>query len=220
MPERLESIQIGNDKIDRARCVKYIGLYMDEKLNWEHHVTETIKTMTKYFGIFNKIKHSISAKFARQIYFSFVYSHIKYAIEVYGACSENLMNKLQIIQNKLVKLLLKLDWRTSTKYLHKHLNILKVCDIYKVSLLEFVHACKYRETPPTFYTYFSTAQTSYRTRQQGHLRVVNTNKSIGDTRVQCHAARLWNAIDNETQNIETKETFKKNVSKMIIQSYN
>ena len=42
------------------------------------------------------------------------------------------MNKIQILQNKLMKMLLKLDRRISTNFPHKMLNICKVNDIYVV----------------------------------------------------------------------------------------
>ena len=42
------------------------------------------------------------------------------------------MNKIEILQNKLMKMLLKLDRRTSTNYLHNMLNISKVNDIMYV----------------------------------------------------------------------------------------
>ena len=42
------------------------------------------------------------------------------------------MNKIQILQIKLMKMLLKLDRQTSTNYLHKMLNICKVNDIHVV----------------------------------------------------------------------------------------
>ena len=51
------------------------------------------------------------------------------------------MAKLQILQNKLLKLLTKKDRRYSTNKLHIDLNILKVKHIYEMSVLTFVHGC-------------------------------------------------------------------------------
>ena len=60
----------------------------------------------KFFGIFNHVKHFVSKRIARQLYFSFIYSRINYGIEVYGSCADEHFSKLQVMQNKLLKLLL------------------------------------------------------------------------------------------------------------------
>ena len=56
------------------------------------------------------------------------------------------MAKLQILQNKCLKLLIKNDRCYSTNKLHIDLNILKVKHIYVMSVLKFVHGCV-RGTP-------------------------------------------------------------------------
>ena len=51
--------------------------------------------------MFNQSKDYVSAKLARQIYYSFVYSQMNYGIEDYGSCAKTSLEKLQILQNKL-----------------------------------------------------------------------------------------------------------------------
>ena len=62
-------------------------------------------TLVKYFGIFNQLKDYVSNQSARKLYYAFVYSNISYGIEVYGSCSDTSLDRLQDIQNKLLKLL-------------------------------------------------------------------------------------------------------------------
>ena len=60
------------------------------------------------------------------------------------------MNRIQILQNKLMKMLLKLDRRTSTNYLHEMLNICKANDIYVCCLLIFVDDALCGRCPDVF----------------------------------------------------------------------
>ena len=60
-------------------------------------------------------------------------------MEVYGSCSSTNIGKIQTMQNKLMKLLLRLRRMTPTNELHMHLNILKVTGIYKSNVLSFVN---------------------------------------------------------------------------------
>ena len=63
---------------------------------------------------FNHIEYKVTPKVARQIYYAFIFSRIQYEIEVYSSGSETHTNRLHVIQNKLLKLILWLDTLTAT----------------------------------------------------------------------------------------------------------
>ena len=69
------------------------------------------------------------------------FSKICHGIEMYRSLSEILNNRLQIVSNKLLKILFKLSPFHSTSQLHKELDILKVEDFYKSRVLNFVFLC-------------------------------------------------------------------------------
>ena len=64
----------------RVDTFQYLGVTVDETLNWNEHVDKLCKSLLKYFGIFNQIKHKIATKIARQIYYAFIYSRIKFVM--------------------------------------------------------------------------------------------------------------------------------------------
>ena len=111
-------------KIKRVNSFKYLGITLDETLNWSEHVSILYESLLKYFGIFNHVEYKVTPKMARQIYYPFIFSRIQYGIEVYSSCSETHINRLQVMQNKLLKLFLKLDGLTATNILHKEINVL------------------------------------------------------------------------------------------------
>ena len=106
----------------RVKSFKYLGLTLDKTLNWNEHVNELCKSLIKYFVIFNHIKYKITPVVMRQLYYAFIYSMIKYGIELYGSSSASNMNKVQVIQNKLLKMVLKLDTLMPTNDLHKNIT--------------------------------------------------------------------------------------------------
>ena len=114
--------------IKRATEMKYLLLVLDEKLNYNEHVQSICYSLLKCFGIFSHIKHKVYKKTARQLYFAFVFSRIKYGIEMHGNCSERNVNQIKTMQKKLLKLLLQLDRLTPTNMLLTNLNILKIND--------------------------------------------------------------------------------------------
>ena len=76
-------IKVGEESISRVPSTKYVGLTLDETLNWDAHITELSNSLIKYFGVFYNIRHLINKKLARTIYFACIYSRIKYGIEIY-----------------------------------------------------------------------------------------------------------------------------------------
>ena len=65
------------------------------------------------------------------------------------------LSKLQVMQNKLLKLLLKLDYRTSTNLLHHNMTLLKIADFHTVNILSFVNECRAGRYSDIFKNYFT-----------------------------------------------------------------
>ena len=165
------TIQTEFMSIDRVPFFKYLGVTLDETFTWSNDIDDIGKSLVKYFGIFNQIKNKVTSTLSRDLYFAFVYSKIKYAIEVYGNCSSTNLNKIQILQNKLMKMLLKLDRRTSTNYLHKMLNICKVNDIYVCCLSNFINDVLCGNCPDVFKNYFAFRRNVYDVRRKGQVKI-------------------------------------------------
>ena len=127
-------METDNMPIKRVQMVQYLGIIVDENLYWNTHVDYVCMSLVEFFGIFNHVKHFVSKRIAGQLYFSFIYSRINYGIEAYGSCADEHLSKLQVMQNKLLKLLLKIDYRTSTSLLHYNMALLKFADIHTVNI--------------------------------------------------------------------------------------
>ena len=121
IPRNFTCIQTEVMQINRVESVQYLGMLLDEKLYWHEHVYKICASLVKNFGIFNHIKNFVSKRIARQLYFALIYSRIQYGIETFVTFAKETLAKVQIMQNKLLKLLLKWDRRTPTDLVHYHL---------------------------------------------------------------------------------------------------
>ena len=171
IPENFDCINTTFITLNRVKCVQYLGLMIDENLYWHMHVEHVYNSLMKYFGIFNHVKTIISKNIARQLYFAFIHSRIKYGIEVFEDCANEYLQKLQVIQNKLLTLLLNFDRRTSTNELHQQLSLLNVVDIRNVNLLSFVNECRSGRYPTLFSNYYHAREAGYDLRQKDRLHV-------------------------------------------------
>ena len=192
IPENVDCIHTTFITLNRVKCVQYLGLMIDENLYWYMHVEHVYDYLVKHFGIFNHVKTIISKKIARQLYFAFIHSRIKYGIEVFGDCANEYLQKLQVIHNKLLKLLLHFDRRTSINELHQKVSLLKVVDIHNVNLLAFVIECRSGRCPTLFSNYYHVREAGYDLRQKERLHVPMARTDIGQSSCKIKGARLWN----------------------------
>ena len=100
-----------------------------------------------------------------------VYSQIIYGIVLYGVCRSSLLNKVQVLQNKLIKVLYKLPYRTDTDALHSNLDILKFKDICKYQIQKFVYESVNKTCITQFHNYYKNTHNEHNmdTRQENLL---------------------------------------------------
>lgn len=220
VPKNFQLLETDAMPIARVNSIKYLGVVLDEKLNWHEHIKYVCNSILPFFGIFNYVKLYVKRNTARQIYFAFIYSRIRYAIEIFGSCSDELLSKLQTMQNKLLKLLFNLDHYTPTDFLHKQLTLLKVKDIYITNLMSFVNECRAKRCSPIFHNYFSLRVTNHRTRSQGRLKVPKSRTDLGKSRCDAKGARTWNKYYRVANDNLYKKSFRKRLIEYFIKKYN
>ena len=87
-----------NMVINRVDAVKYLGITIDEKLTCNTHVEYVSNSLREFFGIIKQLRHKVTTNTLRQLYHAFIYSKIKYGLEVYGNAFSRNIYKLQVMQ--------------------------------------------------------------------------------------------------------------------------
>lgn len=212
---------MGNYTVERAESAKYLGVTLDEYLNWEAHIDLLKTQITKTLNAFKIIKNYIPTENKIQLYYAYIYSRIKYGIEVYGRANTLQMHKLQVKQNRCLKTLFNKDFLTPTKAMHKELQVLMIPDIEKLHILKFVHLQRNNMTPDVFYNLFIPNHTvhGHNTRQTCNLHLHRTHNAYGKKTTKFYGAQLWNSIPAQLRMIESNGTFGKHIKKSLLDSY-
>ena len=143
------------------------------------------------------------------IYYAFIYSRIQYCIEAYGSCAKESLSKLQIMQNKLLKSLLKWDRRTPTNLVHQRLSILKIDDVYIAKVLSFVNECRSCRVPKMLVNYYKFRETGLNLRNRSSLDIPWARTDLGLSRCDIKGARLWNNHLQTSSQLLYKNNFHK-----------
>ena len=148
-----------------------------------------------------------------------IYSQIKYGLIIYGFTTKSNINKLQTLQNKLLKVLTFKDRRYPTNDIHSQLKILKIEDIFYQEKVSFVHNFINDKLPPTFQNYFTEfAQVhNIETRNKNHNLIIPRHKTnIGASTIKINGAKMWNDLDANIKQILNIKIFRKNIKEKIL----
>ena len=206
-------LSFGENTIKREMSVKYLGVTLDENLSWNEHVQNICNSLKRCFSTFFRVRDFINKKQIKTIYYSLIYSKILYALPVYGLTSKENISHIQRLQNKLLKVLMKKNYRYSTNKLHNDLNILKVEDLVDQEILTYVSKFKNGKLPKIFDSYFEFRGNlqQIRTRNiENKLLIPSTRTNYGEQTVKVKGALLWNQLPSTLSTIETPKTFRKN----------
>ena len=66
-----------------SSCQKHLGIYLDEKLNFSHHIKEKISKANKGVGILRKLYNVKPRNFLMTIYKSFIRPHLDYGAIIF-----------------------------------------------------------------------------------------------------------------------------------------
>ena len=99
------SIKFNGVKLKPVDYLKYLGMYIDKHLTWDHHISELSKKLSKANGILSKLRYNAPLCSCRMVYNSLFHSHLLYGCNVWGLTSEENIRKIEVLQNKCMRIL-------------------------------------------------------------------------------------------------------------------
>ena len=214
-----DSIGFLNHKISRVSSIKFLGIILDENLSFELHINEVCGKLKRLFHVFYSIRGFLSKDNIKTIYYALVYSRIKYGITVYGQAKATKLNKVQILQNQLLKVLSGKKYRYPTDKLHDEFYLLKVSDITKQETLTFVFNFFMDELPSVFNNYYETFSNNHNINTRNanlHIRKIKRNNNFGASSIKSIGADLWNDLNSDIKKSSTTKQFRFNYKKSIL----
>ena len=99
------TLYIKGTKIKQVPETKFLGVTIDENLNWNAHINNLAKKLSCCTGVINSIKDNIPADMYNSIYHTLFESHLAYGITVWGGVSNKKLETLFKIQKTCMRIL-------------------------------------------------------------------------------------------------------------------
>ena len=77
-------IKIKNIFIDRVQNFNFLGVNLNENLNWNSHIDQISIKISRCLGIMYKLKHVLPIHILKLLYYSLIFPYLPYSILAWG----------------------------------------------------------------------------------------------------------------------------------------
>lgn len=102
LPAR-EPIEIANRVIEEVFEYPFLGLTLDNRMNWKAHLESLKRKLTSLCGILRKVSSFLPLATMKTLYFSLIHSRLQYLVATWGLACKSSLRELQVIQNRSLK---------------------------------------------------------------------------------------------------------------------
>ena len=186
-----------NFKIERVKVTKFLGVHLEQTLNWSHHISEISKKLSKINGVLFNLSKSTPPKLLTSIYHALVGAHLNYCITIWGAGGDdNKLSKLFIAQKHAIRTIFKVKRESKfvpghTKCAFKDNSVLTVHNMYTLNILVETFKLLNHDNQPKFLLHNLT-KSNFSHRLIPPISVyTDLSKNFLYSSV-----KLWNTLDN------------------------
>ena len=147
----IPQLKLNEQPIERVNEFNFLGVTIDEHINWNMHMQKISNKISKSLGIMCRLKRYLPLNVLRILYNSLILPHLQYSILAWGTKS----NRVFKLQKRAVRIISCSKYNAHTDPLIKNLHLLKIKDIFKIKALKFYYKYNKNDLPVYFKTFFT-----------------------------------------------------------------
>lgn len=205
------NVKIGNNIIQRVEHVKYLGVYIDENLNFDKHVEVVGKKLSSKINFMKRISRRLTFHTKKTIYNSIVLPHFSYCSTMLINCNKEQLKLFQKLQNLAMRIILNCEFRTHTADMLDALNWLSVNQKINYDIILYVFKIKNEMTPRYLSNKLKYARDMHNrnTRSNNELRLPRFNSEFSRRNIFYNGVKMYNELPNVMKNENSLVRFKK-----------
>lgn len=209
-------IQINSTNIDFVKQIKYLGIILDPQLTFAQHVDYLCKKIGKKIAFLRRISCDLTQWSKLIIYNTIIYPHFNYCFSLLFSCSKSDINRLQLLHNKGMRVILNCDRCTSIKDMLDQLGWISVEQSIEKAVLVLIYKID-KNLVPNYLRLFLVKRSelhNYPVRSAENYSIDLTKLSFLKKSLFIDGLRLYNALPTEIKNSANVKVFGKNVTKL------
>ena len=210
-------LTVNSNEIKQVCEVKYLGVTVDDKLSWNTHTENVCKKVSKMVSFLGRLRYFINEKYMKLIYNSIVTPQFDYADLVWDTGKHKHLDKLQKLQNRAGRIILKINpyLHISNLQIHTTLGWDSLASRRKKHLCEMVFKSLNGTVPSYLRNLFKFKSVNYSLRSGGNLFVPKPNMDYCKRMFSYRGSRIYNTLLSDTRNANTITSFRTKLGQEI-----
>ena len=131
-------VYVNGEQIERVSCTRFLGVMLDEKLDFNNHIKHVKSKVAKGIYILGRAKKFFDEITIKELYYAFVHPYLIYCHEVWGGTYSTYLKPLLIIQKRAVRIIAGVPRRHHSLELFQRYNIVPFDKLYEYSQYIFI----------------------------------------------------------------------------------
>ena len=212
-------ISFGNKLINKVNETKFLGVIIDDQLNWHSHIKQIVSKVHKNYYVIKRASRLLSTSSLTMLYNSLSLPYMLYCCEIWGRASGYLLNKITLLQKKFSRMVHITCYLEHTKPLFKLSFILTFLDLLEYAMAILMFEAFHNLLPINIQNLF---QIHINIRSSRRKNMFSIKYSRTNLRRQCASnagIRLLNASPDDITNISSIHLFKRHIKSSYLHCY-
>ena len=206
-------IKVNNETIEQVHEFKYLGVILDSSLKFAKHTDYITRKVNAKIAALGRVRNYLPNVLMLTLYKSLIRPHFDYCDIVWGCCPKYLQDRLQILQNRALRIINKMDRYTSIDDLHNMSHIPTLKERRKIHLQIFMYKVFHNLAPNTITSKFKRTNDAYshstRAAASNSFCIPSIDKDYGKNSLSYRGAICWNSISPENRKLPSLPQFKR-----------
>ncbi len=208
-----------NEELCRVSHCKYLGVEIDENMNWNKNTDKLCNKISKRIGVVRRLRSCLDINILNTLYRSMILPVFDYCDVVFCNCSGLNLDRLEKMQNRAARAITGYPpWHSATE-LREKLGWTSIQNRWLIHKCIYVFKCLNDLVPPYLHSKFNFVNTTHN---------VNTRSSASKLLAinECHlrsfkyqGAIEWNKLPQHIRAINSFHIFKHTICKHLSQNF-
>ena len=210
-------IMMNSHDLEMVTEIKYLGIIIDNKLKFDKHVEYTCKKISKKINYLSRISKDLSTWSKITIYNTIILPHFIYCSTILFMCNKTEIDKLQKLQNRAMRVILKCSKYTNIETMLDSLGWLCIKNFVEYNVLIFIYKMLNNMLPQYLtknITHVNDVH-NYATRSANMLYVCKKNKVRTSMSIFHKGLILYNKLPSVVKEAKSVREFKFKVKQLL-----
>jgi hypothetical protein len=211
---------MNNCKINRVHVTKFLGVMMDENLNWKEHISYVKTKISKNIAVLYRARKLFCENVIRTLYCSLILPYMTYCIEVWGNTYKTNLNSLVLLQKKAIRIISGAAYLDHTNNIFLNFKLLKFMDLVELNTLLVMHKAYNNLLPLNLQKCFSVDNVAtFSTRRKNKFKINYVRTNMKAMCISIRGVKMWNALDFKLSSCSDIKLFKRDVKNYYFEKY-